>query len=236
MVTESFASKVINRIPGQIKPWIRDIQDARARQFLEKNNVLSVLKNGEASEIGIVYRDLARLYKLLREKKPRVVFEMGVGFSSLVIAEALKANHREIGIEGHCWTLDAEQFWLDNTKLKVSNEAASYVTFMRADSRCFVYNNVLCAKFETLPDICPDFIYVDGPNHSSVKGCEMGLSFKDRPVIHVDPLFFEYSARKNFTILVDGRWRSIAFLVNNLQLAYRFTRSGLGKYGLFEKL
>ena len=81
---------------------------------------------------------------------------MGVGFSSLLIAEALSANHREFGVEGHCWTLDPEQFWLDNTKMKISNEAAKYVNFLKSDSRACVHNNVLFAKFEKLPDICPD--------------------------------------------------------------------------------
>lgn len=77
-------------------------RDFFPKRYLKKNGVLEVLSRGETTEIAIVHGDLARIHKLIRTRKPRVVLEFGVGFSTLVIAHALGQN--EIG---HLFTVDA---------------------------------------------------------------------------------------------------------------------------------
>jgi len=91
-----------------------------------------------------------------------------------------------------------------------------------------------------LPNISPNFIYLDGPNTESVRGKIRGLSFGEkipdprsdrmiktregnmlnRRIVASDILLYESSSPSDFFVLVDRRYVNTNFLINNLKYKY----------------
>ena len=87
--------KTVVRTPGvviwSIQEWVdrnTDLQ-LKSKEFLEKQGVFSLLKKGDEKEYRISYLKLANLYSLIQSRKPKVILEFGVGFSTMVLAAAL---------------------------------------------------------------------------------------------------------------------------------------------------
>ena len=74
--------------------------------------------------------DLSRLYNLMRAEKPFTVLEFGVGYSTLVIAKALKENEEEFNKQNEkeirntkmfkLYVVDTQEKWIENLKKKYS--------------------------------------------------------------------------------------------------------------------
>jgi len=233
--------KTVVRNPGviiwSIQEWVdrnTDLQ-LKSKEFLEKQGVLTLLKKGDKEEFKISYLKLANLYNLVQTRKPKIILEFGVGFSTIVLAAALKDNNDRYKQGGHLYTVDAEQHWLNNTENKIPSELKQYVTFHCSPLKICNLNNQLCSLFESLPNICPNLILLDGPSPGSVPGNVIGLSFDmDRPIVAADILLYESSAPLDFLIYVDGRWRNCNFLRNNLKGKYKHIKKNAQKYQTFE--
>ena len=104
------------------------------------------------------------------------------------------------------------------------------------------YQGQLCHYFKVLPDIVPNFIYLDGPSPSSVKGeNHSGLSFgrdggKIRQPVSADILLYESTAPIDFFVLIDGRYDNFRFLSRNLRGKYKIKRDLARKFSTFEYL
>lgn len=195
-------------------------RDFFPKRYLKKNGVLEVLSRGETTEIAIVHGDLARIHKLIRTRKPRVVLEFGVEFSTLVIAHALGQN--EIG---HLFTVDASKQWLDNTGKKLG-KLASYVTLQQSDVVAAEYGGQLVSRYVKLPNVTPDFIYLDGPSPLDISGDVNGLSFnlgdsEYRYLVAADIILYESTLRVGAFVLADRRYMNIQFLRNNLKRKWK---------------
>ena len=94
----------------------------------------------------------------------------------------------------------------------------------------------ICSLYERIPDIVPDFIYLDGPNPKDVEGNINGISFKcnERTVISADLLLMESTFLPGTYILVDGRTNNVNFLRNNFKRKYFFNWDKNGDRSSFE--
>ena len=190
------------------------------KRYLKKQGVMDVLSRGETSEITVVHADLARIHRLIRSRRPRVVLEFGVGFSTLVIAHALEQNDK-----GHLFTVDTSQHWLDNTRKKLGT-LTSRVTLQQSDCIACEHGGQLASKYVQLPNISPDFIYLDGPSPREIAGEVRGLSFginekEYRHLVSADLLLYESSLLVGAFILVDRRYVNVQFLKNNLKRQWK---------------
>ena len=66
-----------------------------AQAYLKGNGCSALLSAGAAEEIAPKWDDLARLHKLVRQRKPFTILEFGSGFSTVVMAHALQQNWSE---------------------------------------------------------------------------------------------------------------------------------------------
>ena len=59
------------------------------------------------------------------------------------------------------------------------------------------FNGRACTYYDPLPNLCPDLIYLDGPDQFSASGDARGVStnHKDRMPMSADILVFEHHAR-----------------------------------------
>ena len=220
----------------------RDSIKEKSRESLKRDGVLPLLYSGRDNEIEPNYSDLAYLYQLIRLRRPRVVVEFGVGFSTIVIAQALLENQgSKMGGIGHLYSVDSEQVWIDNTREKLSDNLSQYVTFSCSPVIVDIADNTLCHRYETLPNISPNFIYLDGPWHGTPnsKGEIYGLNnniISGSPVVGADVLLYESLAPLDFFILVDGRWKNCRFLHQRLKGKYKRRISYKRKNQTFEYL
>lgn len=194
---------------------------ARGYRVLDKDGVAKLLKSGVPDEITIDWADLARLYKLIRQRKPLTVLEFGCGFSSLVILAALERNG-----EGHLHSVDASEHWLANTGAKLPSALAARWTPLHSPVRALEINGQLCSRYERLPNVVPDFAYLDAPSNIDVTGGVAGLTFqvadgKYRNAVAANMLLYESTLRTGFFMLVDRRYENVHFLRHNLKRRYR---------------
>jgi predicted O-methyltransferase YrrM len=86
-----------------------------------------------------------------------VLLEFGSGCSTLVLALALSRN----GVD-HLWSVDSEEKWAATTESALPAELRSCVTIVRSpvaeDDR-----DAPGLTHSRLPDVKPDFVFVDGP-------------------------------------------------------------------------
>jgi len=178
--------------------------------------------------------DLVRLHYLITSRKVTTILEFGVGKSSIVFDHALKFNKEKYfdyvsqnlrrKNKFECFSVDNNQEWIDKCKLTAKTNLVNYHY-----SKCKVstFNGRICTFFESLPNICPDFIYLDGPDQFSPEGNVRGIDTKhpDRLPMAADILAIEHFLLPGTFILVDGRTANARFLKTNLQRDWCYSYS-----------
>jgi hypothetical protein len=197
--------------------------------------------------IKINSTDLARIHQLIIRRRPFTTLEFGTGFSTLVIAHALQMNKKAYEMSTNKpalknppsfthYSVDANQFWLDNTKKMLPSELHEMVFFCHSACEVKLFNGQLSHQYTQLPDIDPQFIYLDGPDPKDVTGQINGLSFsaQSRTVMSSDLLMMESIFTPGVFILVDGRTNNARFLERNFQRSYELNHYAESDVTTFE--
>ena len=220
-----------------IKKKFIPIYERKAIDFFKSKDIYKYFVSGNKDEYKPELIDLKNIFELITYRKPKCVLEFGVGFSTICITLALKENEKN-GFFGHLYTVDADKFWIKNTENKFPSDLKKYVTFHYSPCSVSTVNHQLVSTFDILPNISPNFIYLDGPNTESVRGKIRGLSFGEkipdprsdrmiktregnmlnRRIVASDILLYESSSPSDFFVLVDRRYVNTNFLINNLKL------------------
>jgi len=183
--------------------------------------------------------DLVRLHRLVRQRKAMTILEFGLGYSTLIYADALMKNETEFynlqkdavadlvasnKFEIH--SVDSSKMWIANFKLKLKQhpKLKRFIHLHYSDVHINTFNGQMCHFYDTLPDIVPDFIYLDGPSAGDVQGKISGMSFKqlDRTVMSGDILRMESTLSPGTFILVDGRSNNARFLRNHFRRNWEY--------------
>ena len=226
----------LENIVGKFVLYNKEKYKTAARNYFEKKNLIQYFSSGEKTEIQPEYLDLKNLHESILIRKPQVVLEFGVGFSTIAMLLALHENSK-IGKNGKLYVVDPEKKWIQNTQKKIPDFLKKYVVFNYSLAKVKIFNGQLVSFFDTLPDISPNMILLDGPNPQSVKGSINGLKFSSgRPIVAADILLYESSSPTDLYIIVDGRNRNANFLLKNLKLNYKFSRNVGFKRFTIEKL
>lgn len=210
------------------------LQD-KARIYLRENGLEHLLLPGDKAELSPEWDMLARLHKLIRKRKPFLILEFGSGFSSVVMASALESNWDEFqrisqSVQNR---LDVEQprlvsvetskKWQDNTREKIENAGlADFFEIVFSRVTIAEHLGQLCHFYDKLPDVVPDFVYLDGPDPATVEGRINGLSFQNhkRTVMSGDILKYESTLIPGFFMIIDGRTNNARFLQRMLTRDY----------------
>jgi hypothetical protein len=191
--------------------------------------------------------DLVRLHQLIRSRKSFTVLEFGVGYSTVVIADALKKNQKDWEalkekpqirnrFQFQLFSIDADKKWLKEVEKRLPSHLADRVHLSYSAVHIGTHNGQLCHFCDTLPDIVPDFIYLDGPGVKDVQGTINGLSFQcdERTVMPADLLLMESTFLPGTFILVDGRTNNARFLQRNFTRTYDMNWDKEGDVTTFE--
>ena len=176
--------------------------------------------------------DLIRIHYLIRLKKTRVVLEFGVGKSTSVILDALKKNKDNFGkiVEQELRVTNPFQLhsvdnnieWLERVK-RIHDSNSNFNSYL-CEINMGTFMDKFCTYYDSLPNVRPDFIYLDAPDQFSVKGEIRGFStrFYDRMPMAADLLAMEHFLEPGAIILVDGRTANARFLKSNFQRSWDY--------------
>lgn len=173
--------------------------------------------------------DLCRLHAIILKRKVTTVLEFGVGKSTAVLAHALKINQDKYGpfvrenlrrnnpFELH--SVDDMAQYIQIAKEYLPETLSEITTFYQSDVEMGEFNGRICTFYQRLPNICPDFIYLDAPAQSTAIGDINGITTNhfDRLPMAGDILKFEHFLLPGTLILLDGRTANARFLKANLQ-------------------
>ena len=224
--------------------------DFNFEEYYEDNNLKSVLNTGyKKSSLyapNFVFHidgkdpfepdcdDLVRLHYIIRSRKIMTVLEFGVGWSTLVMADALLKNYLEYdkdvqhGIRRKdpftLYTVDTEKKYIDITRNRLKGEIGKHVKFLVSSASLTTFQGRICGRFDRIPNVCPDFIYSDGPSFRSIQGEISGLSMnhQDRTIITADLLLMEPLFLPGTMILFDGQTNNARFHKYNFQRNWKY--------------
>ncbi len=171
-----------------------------------------------------VYADLCRLHWLALKRRALNVLEFGSGFSTAVLADAMRRLHGAFaGWAGanlrvdepfHVYSIEEEQRFLDITKARLGETLAPFADVSRSSVTLGLHDNRICTFYDRLPNISPDFIYLDGPSQYASMAELNGFSIASRARMPMaaDLLRFEFFLEPGTLIVVDGRTANARFL------------------------
>lgn len=191
--------------------------------------------------------DLVRLHKKIRQRKCFTILEFGLGYSTIIMADALKKNQKDWKrlpkkpeirnrFMFQLFSVDTSQDWISNLKNRLPKHILDNVHIQFSEAEIGTFNGQLCHYYKKIPDVIPDFIYLDGPMAKAVKGEINGLTFKcdERTVMSGDLLLMESTFLPGTFILVDGRTNNARFLERNFKRNYEIKWDKDGDFTTFE--
>ena len=218
-------SEYLDTFPFHLKLGVEPPNEVSLRKKAEKKPYFSVdpeMKEAFPAELD----DLIRLHYLVTSRKVSTILEFGVGKSTVAFDDALIGNKRKY--EDYltanlrrtnpfeCHSVDNNPDWIEYCMNSAETE---HVTYVHADCEVSTFSGRICTYFDPLPNICPDLIYVDGPDQFSPQGSVRGISTRhpDGPPKIGDLLSLEHFLLPGTLIVVDGRSANARFMKSNFQ-------------------
>ena len=217
-----------------------------AEEYLRSHELDAVLLPPADGVLPPDPEDLMRLHRLIRARRAFSVLEFGVGYSTLVIADALARNEADFTTAGAPCKAPADAFrlssvdtgaeWIALTERRLPARLRDRVSFTHSAAHVGTVDGQLCHTYDTLPDIVPDFVYLDGPDPQAVAGTVNGIGFAhpERTPLAADLLLLEPSFVPGLMILVDGRVNNVRFLRRNFRRDYAVFEDPQGHFTTFE--
>ena len=186
--------------------------------------------------------DLYRLYQFIVLNKRTMPMEFGCGYSTLVFAAALKENEKSFKSKSknnykkkpfeRC-EYPFQLFTIDNNKkfLKISKNRINKlfkkklkINFCFSEAHMTNINENIAVTYEKLPQINPDFIYIDGPSQWGVKGKinNITTAHPDMMPMSCDLIKIENFLTPGTIIVLDGRTANARFLYNNFKRHWQY--------------
>jgi predicted O-methyltransferase YrrM len=157
-------------LSGTLRRSLENLVEKSSRAKIERHPVINKLlkKYKERSpSTGCSYTDYFALYRYIRRHKPREVLECGTGFSTVIIAQALKENELDYGIQGHLVSMEEDaayfQSALNSLPDEIKNSKRVKIVLSPAVEDAYeIFNGV---RYTNIPKRNYDFVFIDGPNY-----------------------------------------------------------------------
>ena len=187
--------------------------------------------------------ELYLLHRYIIQFKRMTILEFGIGWSTIVMANALQYNRNKYLIktknlrmnnagEIHC--LDNSKSWVKKMKPKLRKHS-KIVKLNYSEAVMDKFNGKICTSFKKLPKINPDFIYLDGPDQFDIKGTVNGFNIDKNDLMPMtcDILKIEHFLKPGTIIVVDGRASNSRFLKSNFQRNWKYSYNELNDQHVF---
>ena len=240
----------------------KDNSKKLAMEYLQTQGILSVIQKIQSKSIGRIepdYCDLARLHSIARFRKCFTILEFGIGYSTIVLADAVLKNQQEwvklpekpairCSTQFQIHTVDTEEKWTSSTLKEMPEKYISQVKVYVSPVSPGNFNGIDCHFYNRLPDVVPDLIYLDGPDPRSIlKNSnqferagqpimreETKWENADKVVLAADILRMESWLLPGTAVIVDGRTANVRFLKAHLYRNWKVSRNEIADVTIFE--
>lgn len=204
--------------------WFRKSYQRWAYYQLNRRGYLDLLSARPPDAFPPDFSDLWFLYKLVRERKPHCILEFGSGCSTIILAQAVWENERNSSAHANSnlYSLDADPYWTEVTRKTIPPYLQKICHIIHSSLLAVDYLGAAGWRHANVPDITPDFIYLDGPALTP-----------GRQVV-VDVLDMEKRFLPGFFMIVDGRRENTAFLLKHLKKRYIYRYRHQFRNSVFE--
>jgi hypothetical protein len=237
--------------------------DQATREYVESNGLDALLGMPVAAATRTIYEsvdtsvtapyppdwpDLVRLHRTIRERRVTTILEFGCGWSTFVMADALRRNEDDHGtyvrtnlrrsnpFEIH--VVDDMTVYLDAAVARIPADLRNRVHPKFSTVEMTTFAGRICTQYVSIPNVAPDFIYLDGPSQASASGDVQGISTRhpDRLPMSCDILRLEPFLLPGTLVLVDGRTANARFLKSHFyrEWAYQGEESDVHWFELRE--
>ena len=220
-----------------------------AVEYLRSEGLLAVLENGEADveRMRPSYPDLARLHAVVRQRRVLTVLEFGLGYSTVVMADALLKNRSDwerlsrrprlrnsTPFELHA--VDTSQTWIERTREMLPSRFGDFVKVHHSGVTAGTFQGRVCHYYDRLPSVLPDLIYLDGPDPEAVAGDVGNVSWgcPDYVPVAADLTCIEPLLLPGALVIVDGRTANSRFLAAHLYRNWKVEAGGQADVTVFE--
>lgn len=216
------------------------------RVAFKNNELTKSVSVFEEKPLEPEYGDLCRLHWICLTRKVINILEFGSGFSTAVMADAMRIlnNHfnqwvsDNIRVEKpfHIYSIEEDQRFLEISKARLGQSLSSFSSLIRSSVDISLHDNRITTVYSKIPNISPDFIYLDGPSQFATTQEINGFSFasKVRMPMSSDILRFEFFLEPGTLILVDGRTANARFLKSYLRRNWIYQHDPKGDIHFFE--
>ena len=168
-----------------------------SKRALETRGYLDFLSKRPPEALAPVPADLWSLYKLVRSRKPKMMFEFGSGCSTVILAQALYDNAQDSENQrGFLYSLDVNEKWLEVTRSTMPARLEGFYEIVHAPVVTVDHKGTTVFRHQNVPQVPLDMIYLDGPPMTT----EVSVA--------IDPIDLEGFFRPRFVMCVDGRRRT----------------------------
>ncbi len=180
--------------------------------------------------------DLIRLHYIVTSRKITTALEFGVGYSTIFIADAIRHNKKKYSnfVKKNLrrsnpfklFSVDSNKKYISVFKKKIPKDLIKFIKLSYSSTSIVVYNGQISSKIDKLPNITPEFIYIDGPSFLDIKGDVDGLNFKDkdRTILNCNLLKMENLLLPGTLILWDGQTNNARFNMVNFKRKWKSER------------
>jgi len=120
---------------------------------------------------GASMSDYLTLYEQVRRYRPKEVLEFGTGLSTVVLAQALKANERDGTPKGRVTSMEEDAGWHQKACEMLPDDVAGIVEIIHSPKVDGIYKIFRGVQYQEVPDRPYEFVFSDGPErHSLVNG------------------------------------------------------------------
>ena len=197
----------LSQIKNKIRKNFRDrvLQKVNRFIFFKLHNI-QFSKNMLFSYVD--YIDLNNIIKTIYKHKPKVVLELGGGYSTYAIIYALLNVHKKNHFKFYSidQTLDYQKKLIDDFPENLKNK----IIFLHREISVKKFKNTKMSFFENIPDEKFDFIYEDRKDHPETKIAGDIIKYENDKINEDD----------NFVFIIDGMSSTVNYYKNNLKFKY----------------
>lgn len=162
--------------------------------------------------INIDYIDLLNLWKNITKRKPKVIVEIGSGYSTFLIIAAINKINKQTDEKIKFFSVEQNNDYLIDLKKLMTEQMINSVEFVITDLKIVNINDVPVSICTNFPQEKINFLYEDRADHPEYS-------------IAGDAVKIENEMPNDFFICVDGMKDSVNFYKKNLKRKYNVVES-----------
>jgi hypothetical protein len=217
--------------------------------YLSEQGLLELVEAGSSDPKRFApdYRDLARLHRVIRQRKVFSILEFGLGYSTLVMADALSKNRLDWDRLAEkprirntslfdLYSVDTSESWIRRTEAMLPDKLRPIIHICHSQAVAGTFHDRACHYYEHVPNIVPDLVYLDGPDPTDVGGSIRGLAWtnSNRVVMAADILSIEPLLLPGTLVVADGRVANVRFITSHFYRNWNVAQAAAGDVTVME--